>query len=412
MALMEAASLEKSVQWHDDRGVTFTPGFLAGSGWCGFKSKKQDLALIVSDRPASVAGVFTQNLVKASSVAFSQEIVANGTARAIFCSSGNANACVGEQGMVATQGCAALAADKFGCNASEVLVAHTGIIGRPYDLHKAGQGLINLQTASGKHIDDAIALSILTTDTVIKQIAITVRSPFWKGDLHISGVCKGSGMIAPNMATTLCFLTTDACINSPLLQNALTSAMNRSFNRITVDGDTSTNDMALVLANGAGSALIDGGPAFGHFCEALEEISVALAKMVVRDGEGATKLVAITVTGAKTEEDAACVAKTIAESPLVKTALFGNDPNWGRVLAAAGRSGVSFNPNLSQLSFGPHVLFHKGCAALFNADQVHKYLKQSEIVLSLDLHAGSKSATVWTCDYSYDYIRINAEYHT
>ena len=413
MALIETPKTTKTCCWRKHQGVTFPLGYKAGATWCGFKSGRKDLALIVSKTEASAAGVFTQNLVKASSVFFSREIVAAGKAKAIYCSSGNANACVGPQGMLATQACADLAAEKLGCNGNHVLVAHTGVIGHAYQIDKAKSGLGHLKLASGNETDKEVAEAILTTDTVPKQLSVSILSPHWEGELRIGGVTKGSGMIAPNMATTLCFLTTDAEIPPPLLQKALTQAMDRSFNRITVDGDTSTNDMALLLANGTAEAKItEEGLAFNDFCEALEEISVQLAQMVVRDGEGATKFVAVTVNGAPTENQAAQAAKTIAESPLVKTALFGNDPNWGRVLAAAGRSGVNFNPDQAKLNFGPHTLFQDGVAASFDKNEVHDYLKQEEIEITLDLGQGDSGATVWTCDYSYDYIRINAEYHT
>ena len=413
MAVIETSDIVVSKHWHEVRGITFPLGFSAGSTWCVFKSKRHDLALIVSDHIASAAGVFTQNLVKASSVEFSQQIVKSGKARAIFCSSGNANACNGPDGMIATAACAEHTAKKIGCDPEQVLVAHTGVIGKTYDVCKAANGLKQLHIGTGIDHDIDVAKAILTTDTVNKQIALSVRSPFWEGELRIGGVCKGSGMIAPNMATTLCFLTTDANIPPPLLQKALTHAIDKSFNRITVDGDTSTNDMCLILANGAGLAHItQEGAGFDFFCQILEEVAIKLACMVARDGEGATKLVAVTVKGAQSEEQAVKVAKTIAESPLVKTALFGNDPNWGRVLAAAGRSGISVDPECAELAFGPHILFAHGRATGFDAKEVHDYLQQEEVDITFDLAHGDQQATVWTCDYSYDYIRINAEYHT
>jgi len=413
MAVMQPIYEDQAITWVADRGVTFPLGFTAGSVWCGFKSKREDLVLIVSETLASAAGTFTQNVVKASSVDFSADIVKAGYAKGIYCSAGNANACNGADGMIATACCAELSAQKLDCLPEYVLVAHTGVIGKPYEVCKAADGLDSLVLNEGRDCDHRIAGAILTTDTTTKQLAVSARSQHWDGEIKIGGICKGSGMIAPNMATTLCFLTTDVSMPPPLLQKALTRAINKSFNRITVDGDTSTNDMCLILANGKGSARIDSyGKAFDEFCRVLDELAIQLAQMVARDGEGATKLIAITVDGAWSEHDAERIAKTIAESPLVKTAAFGNDPNWGRVLAAAGRSGVPFDPNEVTLKFGPHVLFADGQAVPFDKQIVHDYLKQRDIEIFVEMEEGIHQATVWTCDYSYDYIRINAEYHT
>jgi glutamate N-acetyltransferase / amino-acid N-acetyltransferase len=404
-----------TLEWFEDLGVTHPAGFRGGAAWCGLKSSRKDLCLIASDGPAGCAGVFTRNLVKASSVVYSERVVRSGSARAIFCNAGNANACTGDRGMDDTLACASLTADALGLgDGDQVLVAATGIIGVPLPVEKIREGLPQVAAvlARGAEADDEVAKAILTTDTCTKQVALTVTSPHWDGELRIGGVTKGSGMIAPNMATTLCFLTTDARIDPPLLQRALSKAMDRSFNRLTVDGDTSTNDMALILANGTGPAVIEREQAFEAFAAALEAISLDLAKRVARDGEGATKLVAVRVTGAATEEDAAQVAKTIAESALVKTALFGCDPNWGRVLAAAGRSGIPFDPDQASLRFGSHLVFAAGAALPFDKLAAHDGLKAKEVEVHLDLGGGHGEATFWTCDYSYDYIRINAEYHT
>lgn len=395
-------------------GITFPKGFKAGAVWCGLKSKRKDLTVILSETPATCAGVFTQNLVRASSVDYSQAIVAQGTAQAIFCNAGNANACTGDQGIADTLACASLTGDALGIPQESVLVAATGIIGVPLPVSKIDAGLQSLvhNLDTGVCADEDVAHAILTTDTCPKQFSISVESRHWEGELRIAGVTKGSGMIAPNMATTLCFLTTDASVPAPLLQQALASAIDKSYNRLTVDGDTSTNDMALILANGAGTAKVESLEAFQAFVAALETVCLELAKMVARDGEGATKLVSIKVTGAQDERGAERIAKTIAESALVKTALFGCDPNWGRVLAAAGRAGVLFDPSKASLWFGPHLVFHRGTVAPFDRTQAHLDLKAPEVLVVLDLGQGSAAATIWTCDYSYDYIRINAEYHT
>jgi glutamate N-acetyltransferase/amino-acid N-acetyltransferase len=395
-------------------GITYPKGFKAGAVWCGLKSKRKDLSIIFSETPASCAGVFTQNLVRASSVDHSQLVVAQGTAQAIFCNAGNANACTGEQGMADTLACASLTADALGLERDLVLVAATGVIGVPMPMERIETGVPALAHAldSGSNADEDVAHAILTTDTCPKQFSISVESRHWEGELRIAGVTKGSGMIAPNMATTLCFLTTDAAVPPHLLQQALSRAINKTYNRLTVDGDTSTNDMALILANGAGTAKVETAEAYKAFASALETVCLELAKMVARDGEGATKLVSVTVKGAPSEGAADKIAKTIAESPLVKTALFGCDPNWGRVIAAAGRAGVLFDPNQASLWFGPHLVFHQGTVASFDKAQAHADLKASEVSVVLDLNQGPASATFWTCDYSYDYIRINAEYHT
>jgi len=398
-----------------ERGVTFPSGFKAAGARCGLKSKNDDLALIVSDVPATVAGVFTTNLVAASSVPYSKRVVTSGVARAIFCKAGNANACTGPEGERHTGQCAEAVATLLGLQNDEILVAATGVIGKPLDIDKVLNGLPALadRLGSGAQADTKVSRAILTTDTRPKQVAAEVTSPYWAGSLRIGGICKGSGMIAPNMATTLCFMTTDAAIPAPLLRLAFGEAMDKSFNRITVDGDTSTNDMALILASGAGSVVIEEvGPAFCAFQEALNAVCLYLAKEVVRDGEGATKLVEISVSGTASEEDAVKIAKTVAESPLVKTALFGCDPNWGRIVAAAGRAGVAFDPSHLLVRLGDIEIFSEGRGQRFDKKAAHEYLKNSEVVIQLQLDQGPGEAKVWTCDYSYDYIRINAEYHT
>jgi len=397
------------------RGVTFPLGFKASAVRCGLKSKRDDLALIVSDGPATVAGVFTKNIVVASSVTYSKEVVTSGSARAIFCNAGNANACTGVEGELNTVECARMTALALNLALEDVLVASTGVIGKPLDMGKVAAGVPKAaaKITESAVADSSVAQAILTTDTRSKQVAVEVTSPHWEGTIRIGGVCKGSGMIAPNMATTLCFITTDAAIPSTLLQKVFFQAMDKSFNRITVDGDTSTNDMSLILASGAGPVSIQSeGSALCAFQEALEEVSMHLAKEVVRDGEGATKLVSVNVGGLPTEEAAVKVAKTIAESPLVKTALFGCDPNWGRIVAAAGRAGVPFDPNNLLVKLGEISIFSEGCGLPFDKKAAHEYLKKPDVDIFLDFHNGTGYAQIWTCDYSYDYIKINAEYHT
>jgi glutamate N-acetyltransferase/amino-acid N-acetyltransferase len=400
---------------HGESGVTFAEGFVAAGVRCGLKTEGNDLALIVCDSAATAAGVFTTNFVQASCVTHSRRVVRNGAARAILCNAGNANACNGERGDRDTHTMAELAAAELKIGAGEVLIASTGIIGHPMPMEKIEAGVPEAvdQLDREGDTDMTVARAIMTTDLVPKTVAAESDSDNWTGVMKIGGVCKGSGMIAPNMATMLCFVTCDARIPAPLLQKSLSRAVEKTFNRMTVDGDTSTNDMVLLLASGMGECHISvEGPAFDDFCDALERICRTLAKKVARDGEGATKLVEVVVQGSATEDGAAKIAKTIAESPLVKTALFGNDPNWGRILMAAGRAGIAFSPEAAEVLLGDIAVFRDGTGVAFDADAAHAYLKSPEVKIILDLHAGNSSATVWTCDYSYDYIKINAEYHT
>jgi len=398
-----------------DAGVTYPEGFVASGVRCGLKSEGPDLALIVCDGDAPVAGVFTQNLVQAACVRHSRRVVASGLGRAIVCNAGNANACNGEQGDRDAAAMAEITARHLGLDPGKVLVASTGVIGHPLPMHLIEAGIpLAVEALDRNHgADLQVAQAIMTTDLRRKMLAVTCCSDQWDGELNIGGVCKGSGMIAPNMATMLCFLTTDACIAPALLQAALCRASRKSFNRVTVDGDTSTNDMALILAAGTGGARIaEEGTAFEDFVEALTRVCVHLAREIARDGEGATKLVEVAVRRAPNEEAAERVARTIAESPLVKTALFGCDPNWGRILAAAGRAGIPFDPARVRVLVGDTEVYRDGSGRQFDRNAVHDYLGEAEICIAVDLAAGEASARIWTCDFSYDYVRINAEYHT
>ena len=426
MAMTCSQEMSKTMTIYD-RGITFPVGFKAAAVRAGLKSKNLDLVAIVSETQAAAAGVFTQNLAQAASVGYSKKIVQGGYARAILCNAGNANACTGPQGEKDNQEMANLFVEAFSSNpptlqpsnpptldliADEVLVASTGVIGRPMPMDKlrAAIPLLAEKISHGESQDSEVASAIMTTDLKPKQIAVELYSEDWEAPIRIGGVAKGSGMIAPNMATTLCFITTDADVEPGPLQSALTAAIDKTFNRITVDGDTSTNDMCLFLANGASGVKIEAGDPL--FQAGLHFVCGHLAKEVARDGEGATKLVAVTVSGTETEADAAKLAKTIAESPLVKTALFGCDPNWGRIVAAAGRAGIAFDPNQAAVWLGEHQTFGNGAGLTFDKNKVHDYLKNPEVDLIVNVGEGAGKATVWTCDYSYDYIRINAEYHT
>ena len=403
-------------QWKDvEAGVTYPEGFVAAGVRCGLKSEGPDLALIVSDSAATVAGVFTTNRVQAACVQYSRRVVRNGTARAILVNAGNANACNGEQGDHDNRTLAEWVSRHLNIPPDAVLTASTGIIGHLLPMEKLKAGIADAVASLDRdeQTDATLAHAIMTTDTRPKFRAVDADSDQWVAPIHFGGMCKGAGMIAPNMATMLAFITTDARLPAPLLQEALKRAIAHSFNSVTIDGDTSTNDMCLLLASGMGEGEISRpGPAFEDFVEALTRLCVGLAKEIARDGEGATKLAEIIVRGAVTESHAHAIAKTVAESPLVKTALFGNDPNWGRLLMAAGRAGVPFDPAKIDVHIGPHVVCSQGGSVEFDRDAAHDYLTGKEVQIVLDLNNGDETATVWTCDYSYDYIKINAEYHT
>ena len=389
--------------------VTTPVGFRAAGVCCGLKQDALDLALILSDRPATVAGVFTQNKVKAAPVLYSQTVVATGSARAILCNSANANACTGVQGNQDAQEMATLTADELGLPSSQVLVASTGVIGVPLEMDAIRSGIPIVVKELGPSAT-AAAEAILTTDNFAKTIAASLRTT--DGVIKLGGITKGAGMIQPNMATTLSFLTTDAALPAALLQASLENAIEGSFNRITVDGDTSTNDCALLLSNGAsGVSLEKGSKDLELFQQVLAKICVALAKMVVRDGEGATKLVEVTVTGARSEPEARRAAFTIANSPLVKTALYGCQLNWGRVIASAGRANVDMCEDRTNVWFNEHLVARGGTAVELDLVAATRELEEeSEIGVRIDLGVGESRATVWTCDLTEEYIRINGSY--
>ncbi|HLK58905.1 MAG TPA: bifunctional glutamate N-acetyltransferase/amino-acid acetyltransferase ArgJ [Chthonomonadaceae bacterium] len=396
-------------------GVTFPEGFVGAGVRCGLKSLGEDLALLVTDSVATVAGVFTTNQVQAACVQYSRRVVKNGSARAILVNAGNANACNGEQGEHDNRTLAEWVSRHLNIAPDAVLTASTGIIGHLLPMEKLKSGIAEAVSRLDRDdaMDHTLSEAIMTTDTRPKRFAVEVDSDAWVAPIRFGGMCKGAGMIAPNMATMLAFLTTDARLPAPLLQEALNRAIAHSFNSVTIDGDTSTNDMCLLMASGMGEAEISRhGAAFEDFVEALSRVCVELAKEIARDGEGATKLIEIVVRGAATESGAHRIAKTVAESPLVKTALFGNDPNWGRLMMAAGRAGVPFDPNKMDVRLGEHLVCSEGHSVPFDRNAAHDYLTGSEILIVFDMNTGDETATVWTCDYSYDYIKINAEYHT
>jgi glutamate N-acetyltransferase/amino-acid N-acetyltransferase len=394
-------------------GVTAPQGFLAGGIACGIKkTEKADVALIYSETPAQAAGLFTTNLVQAAPVQLSKAHLKNGTAQAIIANSGNANACVGPDGFAAAQAMAQAAAEFLNIDPRAVLVASTGVIGVRLPVEQIVETLAARPQFLSSDGSNAAAQAIMTTDTFAKEVAVEFELNGSK--VRIGGIAKGSGMIHPNMATMLGFITTDAAIDAKLLQKALVAAGQRTFNRVTVDGDTSTNDTLVVLANGkAGNpALNQEDAAYQLFQEALEVVCLDLAKLLVRDGEGATKLVEIKVTGANTEAEAVQVAKSIATSSLVKTAIFGEDANWGRILAAVGYSGVALQPELVDIYLGDLQVCQGGVALVFDESRVKLILAQKELLITVALGMGQSAASVWTCDLTYDYVKINGSYRT
>lgn len=392
------------------RGITAPRGFLACGVHCGIKRSRPDLALISSEVRAASAGVFTTSRVKAAPVLVSMDHLRSGWAQAIVVASGNANACTGARGLEDARAMAAVTAEELGVSPEEVVVASTGVIGVPMPIRKVCAGVRSAASALSPEGYRDAAEAILTTDRSVKEVAISIK--IGGRTVRLGGIAKGSGMIHPDMATMLAFVTTDAAISPEMLRRALTRSVGKSFNMITVDGDTSTNDMAVVLANGlADNPTIEReGADFDSFAEALEEVSGRLATMIVKDGEGASKFIKVEVFGASTEEDARRVARTIASSNLVKTAVFGADPNWGRILAAAGRAGVGFDPDAVDVYIGDVLVAKAGAAIDFDKSRARNVLGGDEVVLSVDLNAGCESASALTCDLTYEYVKINASY--
>jgi len=396
-------------------GVCAPKGFKAGGIWCGIKanSKKRDLALIYSEKSCAAAAMFTTNRVKAASVLVSQKHIAGGKLHAVIANSGNANACTGEAGLAAARRMAELAADEFAISPETVAVASTGVIGVPLPI-AAIENSVNALANSlrGDEAGHAAALeAIMTTDTRKKEISVEID-----GGARIGGMVKGSGMIHPNMATMLCFLTTDVSISRELLEASLRRAIERSFNRVTVDGDTSTNDMALIMANGASGVTVTSKTEHEAFSLALEGACVSLAKAMARDGEGATKLVTVTVSGAADEKTAGILAKSVASSSLVKAACFGADANWGRILCAMGYAGADFEPGRTSVSFkskaGEIAVCSNGGPIAFSEETAKQILSEEEIEILISAGTGSGAASAWGCDLTYDYVKINGDYRS
>lgn len=393
--------------------VTAPTGYLACGIAAGIKADGLDLALLVSEADATVAGTFTTNKVQAAPVLLCKECVAHGSARAILVNSGCANACTGAAGMVDARQMAVLTADAVGVDVDGVLVCSTGTIGTRIPMAKIESGVPAAANALSRAGGDAAAKAIMTTDTVDKQVAVELEID--GGSVCIGGMAKGSGMIDPNMATMLAFITTDADVDRASLQECLSLAVKASFNAITVDGDQSTNDTVLMLANGASGAprLDRTHPSWGKFCDAVQAVCSELALKIVKDGEGATKLVTVTVGGAESDQDAKLAASAVANSLLCKTAWFGGDPNWGRVIAAVGYSGAAVDPTKVDIAFDDLVAVRNGQMVdeVTLAELEAVYAKES-FSIGVNLNLGDGVDTVYTCDCSYDYVKINAEYMT
>lgn len=398
---------------HIDGGVCAPNGFFASGIRAGIKKSKKDIAIIFSEIPAFAAGVFTQSATVAACVTLNQkQLKRSRTAQAILVNSGNANACTGKRGMLNAKQSVTAVADALGIKESNVLTASTGVIGQFLPMEKLISGIND----AAKHLrndgNSDAAEGICTTDTFPKEYAIEIE--IGGATVRIGGMAKGSGMIAPNMATMLAFITTDARISYGALKKVFAEANNMSFNRITVDGDTSTNDMSLILANGKAEnvEIREGTSDYRKFYAALEHMLIHLSKLIVKDGEGATKFVEITVCGAKSKQDAELACRTICNSPLVKTAIHGEDANWGRILAAAGRSGIHFNPDTTEIYFDELRILGKNYDISFSEEKAKKILQQKEITVTVNLNSGKHSATFWTCDLSAEYVRINGSYRS
>lgn len=392
--------------------ITSVPGFSAAGIHAGLKKRKKDLALIYSELDCVAAGVFTTNKVVAAPVTICKDILEKESGiRAVLVNSGNANSCTGERGYRDALEMKNYCAEKLGVDESSVLISSTGVIGEFLNMEKMREGIETIVTKISKDGGEDAAEAILTTDKVVKQCSVKIK--MGEREINIGGMSKGSGMIMPNMATMLGFITTDADISKSTLQKLIRSASDKSFNRISVDGETSTNDMVLMLANGlSGVEVKEDTALYDIFSEALTAMCKVLAKAIVADGEGATKFVTVFVNKAKSEADANKVAKAIANSPLVKTAINGQDANWGRIISSVGMSGADFNPANVQIKFGELPILEKNFEVVVDEEKAKEVLSEKEIVLDINLNEGTCATEWWTCDYSEEYIKINAYYRT
>jgi len=403
--------MEAEIEFIASGSITSPRGFHAGATCAGIKKEAKgvlDLAILFSEVPCVATAVFTTNRVKAAPIIWCQQLLKSGRARAVVVNSGCANACTGEQGLVDTRNMAELVAKGMGLSPEDVLVASTGVIGQPLPMTLVRAGIEQVVISPDRGPE--LARAMMTTDTVPKEIAVRVKAG--NSQFTIGGVAKGSGMIHPNLATMLCFLSTDAAVELDFLKLALQKAVDISFNLVSVDGDTSTNDMVSIMANGiAGNEPITSDNWLaGAFQQALEQVCIYLAKCIARDGEGATRLIEVTISGAPSVAQARLAARTVVSSPLVKTAVHGSDPNWGRIVAAVGRSGVEVVESKIDLDIGQFCLVKAGKLLPFDRPGLVQILSDDEVHVSLNLNLGNGEATAWGCDLSEEYVAINSQY--
>lgn len=399
-------------------GVTAAKGFTASGVHVGIRKNKEkkDLALVWSEVPCAAAACYTTNRVIGQPLIVTREHLADGRAQAIIVNSGNANTCTGDAGIAVARRMAQLVSERLPVKATDVVVASTGVIGQPLDVSIIEAGMDALVCGLSRNGSLDAREAIMTTDTMKKEIAVALE--IGGETVTIGAMAKGSGMIHPNMATMLSFVTTDCAISPELLQKALSASVKRSYNRVSVDGDTSTNDMVVILANGraANSPIVAEGPEYRAFSEALDWLDIQLARLIARDGEGATKLVECTIENAVDEDQAEALAKAVISSSLVKAAFFGSDANWGRILCALGYTRHDFDPDKVDVSFESakgYIEVCKGGSPLpFSEEKAKKILGEQEVSIYIDIHAGSCEATAWGCDLSYEYVRINGDYRT
>lgn len=406
------------MQLINNKGITAPQGFLASGIHCGLKKNnlKLDLALIYSNVPATAAGIYTKNKVKGAPIYITKDHLSNKKAQAIIINSGNANTCNGEDGLAKAKKMTELQAKALKLKANDVLVASTGVIGIPLNIDAIKNGIPLLTERLSKDGYEDAATAIMTTDTYKKQLAFEFTIDDKK--ITIGAMAKGSGMIEPNMGTMLSFITTDLNISGEMLQEALKESTKISYNRVSVDGDTSTNDMVLVMANGLANnkKIQEKDSNYYLFLEVLNTLNITLAKMIAKDGEGASKLIECIVYNTKSLKDAEVLSKSVINSPLVKTAIFGSDANWGRILCALGYSGININPNKVDLSFKSSVgtidICKCGMGLSFDEVKAKEILLNDEITIYINMNTGQYSSTAWGCDLSYDYVKINGDYRS
>lgn len=400
-----------------DGSVTSAKGFLASGIHCGVKNgtTKKDLALIYSTTPCIGAGMYTNNVVKCAPIYVTKEHLQNNKAQAIICNSGNANCCTGEDGINKAKIITEELASTLKINTDDVLIASTGVIGVPINATAIKNGISDLVARLTNTGSDA-AEAIMTTDTVKKECAVQIE--IGGKTVTIGAIAKGSGMIEPNMGTMLSFITTDAAISEELLKAALKETVDISFNRISIDGDTSTNDTVLILANGLAEnpTISEKSEDYNKFVEALTYVTITISKMLAKDGEGATKLIECTVNGCKNEQEGIVFAKSVITSSLVKTAMFGADANWGRILCALGYAGLDFDPSKVDVSFisnaGSIVVCENGASVEFSEELAKEILVEDEITIKVEMNSGNASVTAWGCDLTYEYVKINGDYRS